>query len=85
MHRIPVTKENLEYKAQLDAIDIEKIQADPDEMLNKILDNMKLGEKAENTLVTGSPIDDIRTALVLLTGQSIQMLQMWYQKGKHLQ
>lgn len=61
--QIPVTKENLEYKAQLDAIDIEKIQADPDEMLNKILDNMKLGEKAENTLVTGSPIDDIRTAL----------------------
>ena len=59
--QIPVTKENLEYKAQLDAIDIEKIQADPDEMLNKILDNMKLGGKAENTLVTGSPIDDIRT------------------------
>lgn len=61
--QIPVTKENLEYKAQLDAIDIEKIQADPDEMLNKILENMKLGGKAENTLVTGSPIDDIRTAL----------------------
>ena len=61
--QIPVTKENLEYKAQLDAIDIEKIQAVPDEMLNKILDNMKLGGKAENTLVTGSPIDDIRTAL----------------------
>ena len=61
--QIPVTKENLEYKAQLDAIDIEKIQAAPDEMLNKILDNMKLGGKAENTLVTGSPIDDIRTAL----------------------
>lgn len=61
--QIPVTKENLEYKAQLDAIDIEKIQADPDEMLNKILDNMKLGGKAENTFVTGSPIDDIRTAL----------------------
>ena len=61
--QIPVTKENLEYKAQLDAIDIEKIQVDPDEMLNKILDNMKLGGKAENTLVTGSPIDDIRTAL----------------------
>lgn len=61
--QIPVTKENLEYKARLDAIDIEKIQADPDEMLNKILDNMKLGGKAENTLVTGSPIDDIRTAL----------------------
>lgn len=61
--QIPVTKENLEYKAQLDAIDIEKIQADPDEMLNKILDNMKLGGKAENTLVTGSPVDDIRTAL----------------------
>ena len=61
--QIPVTKENLEYKAQLDAIDIEKIKADPDEMLNKILDNMKLGGKAENTLVTGSPIDDIRTAL----------------------
>ncbi len=61
--QIPVTKENLEYKAQLDAIDIEKIQADSDEMLNKILDNMRLGGKAENTLVTGSPIDDIRTAL----------------------
>lgn len=61
--QIPVTKENLEYKAQLDAIDIEKIQADFDEMINKILDNMKLGGKAENTLVTGSPIDDIRTAL----------------------
>lgn len=61
--QIPVTKENLEYKAQLDAMDIEKIQADPDEMLNKILDNMRLGGKAENTLVTGSPIDDIRTAL----------------------
>ena len=61
--QIPVTKENLEYKAQIDAIDIEKIKADPDEMLNKILDNMKLGGKAENTLVTGSPIDDIRTAL----------------------
>ena len=61
--QIPVTKENLEYKAQLDAIDIEKIQADSDEMLNKILDNMKLGGKAENTLITGSPIDDIRTAL----------------------
>ena len=61
--QIPVTKENLEYKAQLDAIDIEKIQADSDEMLNKILDNMKLGGKAENTLVIGSPIDDIRTAL----------------------
>lgn len=61
--QIPVTKENLEYKAQLDAIDIEKIQADPDEMLNKILDNMKLGGKAENTLVTGLLIDDIRTAL----------------------
>lgn len=61
--QIPVTKENLEYKARLDAIDIEKIQAAPDEMLNKILDNMKLGGKAENTLVTGSPIDDIRTAL----------------------
>lgn len=61
--QIPVTKENLEYKARLDAIDIEKIQADPDEMLNKILDNMKLGGKAENTLVTGSPIDDIGTAL----------------------
>lgn len=61
--QIPVTKENLEYKTQLDAIDIEKIQADSDEMLNKILDNMKLGGKAENTLVTGSPIDDIRTAL----------------------
>ena len=61
--QIPVTKENLEYKAQIDAIDIEKIKVDPDEMLNKILDNMKLGGKAENTLVTGSPIDDIRTAL----------------------
>lgn len=61
--QIPVTKENLEYKAQLDAIDIEKIQADPDEMLNKILDNMKLGGKAENTLITGSPVDDIKTAL----------------------
>ena len=61
--QIPVTKENLEYKAQLDAIDIEKIQAAPDEMLNKILDNMRLGGKAENTLVIGSPIDDIRTAL----------------------
>lgn len=61
--QIPVTKENFEYKAQLDAIDIEKIQADSDEMLNKILDNMKLGGKAENTLVIGSPIDDIRTAL----------------------
>ena len=61
--QIPVTKENLEYKAQLDAIDIEKIQADPEEMLNKIFDNMKLGGKAENTLITGSPVDDIRTAL----------------------
>lgn len=61
--QIPVTKENLEYKAQLDAIDIEKIQADPEEMLNKIFDNMKLGGKAENTLVTGSPVDDIKTAL----------------------
>ena len=61
--QIPVTKENLEYKAQLDSIDIDMIQADSDEMLNKILDNMKLGGKAENTLVTGSPIDDIRTAL----------------------
>lgn len=61
--QIPVTKENLEYKARLDAIDIEKIQADPDEMLNKILDNMKLGGKAENTLITGSPVDDIKTAL----------------------
>lgn len=61
--QIPVTKENLEYKAQLDLIDIDMIQADSDEMLNKILDNMKLGGKAENTLVTGSPIDDIRTAL----------------------
>lgn len=61
--QIPVTKENLEYKAQLDLIDIDMIQADSDEMLNRILDNMKLGGKAENTLVTGSPIDDIRTAL----------------------
>ena len=61
--QIPVTKENLEYKAQLDEIDIEKIQADPDEMLNKIFDNMKLGGKAEDTLITGSPADDIRTAL----------------------
>lgn len=61
--QIPVTKENLEYKAQLDLIDIDMIHADSDEMLNKILDNMKLGGKAENTLVTGSPIDDIRTAL----------------------
>ena len=61
--QIPVTKENLEYKAQLDLIDIDMIQADSDEMLNKILDNMKLGGKAENTLVIGSPIDDIRTAL----------------------
>ena len=61
--QIPVTKENLEYKAQLDLIDIDMIQADSDEMLNKILDNMKLGGKAENTLVTGSLIDDIRTAL----------------------
>ena len=61
--QIPVTKENIENKAQLDAIDIEKIQDDSDEMLNKILDNMRLGGKAENTLVTGSPIDDIRTAL----------------------
>lgn len=61
--QIPVTKENLEYKAQLDAIDIEKIQADPEEMLNKIFDNMKLGGKAENTLITGSPVDDIKTAL----------------------
>ena len=61
--QIPVTKENLEYKAQLDLIGIDMIQADSDEMLNKILDNMKLGGKAENTLVTGSPIDDIRTAL----------------------
>lgn len=61
--QIPVTKENLEYKAQLDLIDIDMIQADSDEMLNKILDNMKLGGKAENTLVTDSPIDDIRTAL----------------------
>ena len=66
--QIPVTKENLEYKAQLDAIDIEKIQADSDEMLNKILDNIKLGGKAENTLVTGSPIDDIRTALDTING-----------------
>lgn len=61
--QIPVTKENLEYKAQLDAIDIEKIQADPDELLNKIFDNMKLGGKAEDTLITGSPVDDIKTAL----------------------
>lgn len=61
--QIPVTRENLEYKAQLDAIDIEKIQADPEEMLNKIFDNMKLGGKAENTLITGSPVDDIKTAL----------------------
>ncbi len=61
--QIPVTKENLEYKAQLDSIDIDMIQADSEELLNKILDNMKLGGKAENTLVTGSPIDDIRTAL----------------------
>ena len=61
--QIPVTKENFEYKAQLDAIDIEKIQADPDEMLNKIFDNMKLGGKAEDTLITGSPVDDIKTAL----------------------
>lgn len=61
--QIPVTKENLEYKAQLDAIDIEKIQADPDEVLNKIFDNMKLGGKAEDTLITGSPVDDIKTAL----------------------
>lgn len=61
--QIPVTKENLEYKAQLDAIDIEKIQADTEEMLNKIFDNMKLGGKAENTLITGSPVDDIKTAL----------------------
>ena len=61
--QIPVTKENLEYKAQLDSIDIDMIQADSEELLNKIFDNMKLGGKAENTLVTGSPIDDIRTAL----------------------
>lgn len=61
--QIPVTKENLEYKAQLDAIDIENIQADPEEMLNKIFDNMKLGGKAEDTLITGSPVDDIKTAL----------------------
>lgn len=61
--QIPVTKENLEYKAQLDSIDIDMIQADSEELLNKIFDNMKLGGKAENTLVTGSPVDDIRTAL----------------------
>lgn len=61
--QIPVTKENLEYKAQLDSIDIDMIQADSEELLNKIFDNMKLGGKAENTLVTGSPVDDIRTAI----------------------
>lgn len=61
--QIPVTKENLEYKAQLDSIDIDMIQADSEELLNKIFDNMKLGGKAENTLVTGSPVDDIRAAL----------------------
>lgn len=61
--QIPVTKENLEYKAQLDSIDIDMIQADSEKLLNKIFDNMKLGGKAENTLVTGSPVDDIRTAL----------------------
>ena len=61
--QIPVTKENLEYKAQLDSIDIDMIQADPDEILNKIFDNMKLGGKAEDTLITGSPVDEIKTAL----------------------
>lgn len=61
--QIPVTKENLEYKAQLDSIDIDMIQADTDEILNKIFDNMKLGGKAEDTLITGSPVDEIKIAL----------------------
>lgn len=61
------------------------IQADSEELLNKIFDNMKLGGKAENTLVTGSPVDDIRTALDTINRAEYSDVANVVSKGKHLQ
>ncbi len=79
--QIPVTAEKLGYKAQLDTIDIEGLQTDADGMLNKILDNMRLGGKAENTLLAGSPADDIRTALDTINRAEYQDVANVVSKG----
>ncbi|MGN0320291.1 MAG: DUF6240 domain-containing protein, partial [Lachnospira sp.] len=62
-NQIPVTEQTLRYKAQLDSLDMGSLQDNMDYVLDKILDNMKLGGKAWQTSLVGSPADDIITAL----------------------
>lgn len=51
---IPVTKENLLYKAQLDAINLEDMSSDEKQadILQKIYDNMIIGGEAKDTWLT---------------------------------
>lgn len=62
-NQIPVTEQTLRYKAQLDSMDMGSLQDNMDYVLDKILDNMKLGGKAWQTSLVESPVDDIITAL----------------------
>ena len=62
-NQIPVTEQTLRYKAQLDSLDMGSLQDNMDYVLDKILDNMKLGGKAWQTSLVESPVDDIITAL----------------------
>lgn len=79
--QIPVTTDNLSYKAKLDSLDIEETVNDTDAVLDKIFEYMKLGKRAEDTDITGSDMDDIITAFNTLENATYEDVANVLSKG----
>lgn len=81
---IPVTKENLIYKAELDSLDINSLKNDSDKVLNKIFDNMRLGNSAGSTSLIdrASVLDEVRDGIETLEKAELSDVREVIETGK---
>jgi len=83
-NQIPVTEENLIYKSQLDELNISDIVAGEEDVLDKILENMSLGNSAGSTKLTGdsSLVKEVSTAIDTLEKATVSDVADVVNKGE---
>lgn len=76
---IPVTKENLQYKAQLDQLDLSNMdsEAKQSQVLDQILSNIAIGESAGSTPLTDEPsvLSQVADAIDILNKSDINTVE----------
>lgn len=67
-NQIPLTHENIIYLSKLDELDLSQMSSRKNELLDKIIDNVKLGNPAGNTLLidSGTLTEEVTTAIKTL-------------------